>query len=357
MNTTFDIPFSGRAHSYTESEVEVVVDVMRHAKSLTQGTHLREFEYKFIEYTGAVHAFAVSNATSALEIAAQLCRLKEGDEVIVPAHTFTSSAYPFLKTGATIIWADIDLETRVVTPSTLEPHISSRTRVVVVPHLYGYGADVPGIKELTDRYGLLIVEDAAQAFGVDIEEKSVGTFGDFGVFSFHAHKNISTLGEGGMLVVKDEQYAKLVPMLRHNGHCQFDGTRQDYWIPAMGNVDMPTIQGTELWPNNYCIGEASCALGVHLIDRIDDINLGKRQRAIKFIDGLKDCVELEFHRVDSRRHNYHLLVARIRNGWRDLFIRRMAANHSIQCVVQYYPLYNYPFYNLQKNILIFYFLL
>ena len=203
---------------------------------------------------------------------------------------------------------------------------------------------MPGIMELAQRHRLLVVEDTAQALGVDVENKMAGTYGDFAVFSFHSHKNISTLGEGGMLVVKDKDIAALIPELRHNGHGPFPYERDDYWIPAMGNVDFPQLNGQNLWPNNYCIGEVESALGNKLLDRIDEINCLKRERALIFIDSMRDFTEIEFHRVESGRHNYHLLAARMNNGKRDDFIRKMAKYKQIQCIVQYCPLNRYPLY-------------
>ena len=93
----FKIKFSGKSHNYTEEEIETVVQAMKDAEPYTQGRYQKEFEKKFCEYIGASHAFAVNNATSALEMAAQLCEFEPGDEVIIPSHTFTSSAYPFAK--------------------------------------------------------------------------------------------------------------------------------------------------------------------------------------------------------------------------------------------------------------------
>ena len=340
----FKIPFSGRAHTYTDEEVAVVVDAMQNAVPLTQGRYLQEFQEKFCGYIGSDYAFAVNNATSALELSAQLCCFQSGDEVIIPAHTFTASAYPFLKSGAIPVWADIDLESRVVTAESLERCITDKTKAIVVVHLYGYGAEMPEIMALAERHNLLVIEDAAQALGVDVGDSKVGTFGDFGVFSFHSHKNMTTLGEGGMLTVKESRFSEILPMLRHNGHCGFDFERQDYWVPAMGNVDLPELDGERLWPNNYCLGEVESALGTKLLDRVDKLNEEKRRRALAVIDALSDCPELEFHRVDTTRHNYHLLSARVMDGKRDQFMRRMAYDEGVQCVVQYYPLNRYPLY-------------
>lgn len=340
----FKIPFSGRAHAYTADEIETIVETARDAATLTQGRHRDEFEATFRNYTGAEHAFAVCNAASALELSAQFCCFKPGDEVIIPSHTFTASAYPFIKKGARLVWADIDPLQRVVTADTLRACITEKSRAIVVVHLYGYGADMPGIMQLAREHDLIVIEDAAQSLGVVIDGQQAGTFGDFGVFSFHSHKNVTTLGEGGMLTVKDPKIAELVPMLRHNAHCAFSGPREDYWLPAMSNLDLPMLDGNVLMPNNYCLGEVECALGAKLLGRIDRINAEKRTRALHFIDRLADCPQLQFHRVDTVRHNYHLLVAQMGGGLRDEFIRRMARDHGVQCVVQYYPLNRYPFY-------------
>jgi perosamine synthetase len=339
----FNIPFSGRAHAYTEDEVQTVIETMQTAVPLTQGHYQQVFQQKFNEYTESKHAFALNNATAALELSAQLCQFQTDDEVIIPAHTFTATAYPFLKKGAKIVWADIDLKTRVITAQTIEQCITQKTKAIVVVHLYGYCADMPTIMELAKKHDLLVVEDAAQALGTRVNNQMAGTFGDFGVFSFHSHKNITTLGEGGMLVLKDQKMAEIIPMLRHNGHCGFNFEREHYWIPAMGNVDLPGLNGKPIWPNNYCLGEVECALGVKLLDRIDQINVEKRERAMCFIDSMVDSPEFEFHREDSKRHNYHLLVARILNGKRDAFMCKMA-EAGVQCVVQYYPLNRYDLY-------------
>lgn len=344
----YRIPFSGRSHIFTKEEIKVVADTMQNAVTLTQGIHQQQFQEKFCEYIRAKHAFALSNAAAALELSAQLCQFKDGDEVIIPGHTYTASAYPFLKKGARIVWADIDLNTRVVSAETIEPCITSKTKAIVVVHLYGYGAEMSSIMKLAEKYNLVVVEDAAQALGVEIEGQMAGTFGDFGIFSFHSHKNMTTLGEGGMLSVRNERIAKIIPMLRHNGHCSFDYQRKNYWIPAMGNVDFPELNGEPLWPNNFSLGEVECALGVKLLDRINIMNKEKRKRAITFISSMANHPELEFHKVNSDRHNYHLLVARMTNGKRDQFMQNMA-EEGIQCVVQYYPLYRYDLYKKAKQ--------
>lgn len=340
------VNFSGRAIKYTEDEIAVVVEAMRNAEPLTQGKYLQAFQKAFGEYIGAEHCFAVMNGVSALELSAQLCNFKPGDEVVIPSHTFTASAYPYAKKGAKLVWADVDPVTHVVNAETIEKCITPKTKAIVVVHLYGYVADMPAIMEVAKRHNVLVIEDAAQSIGADIDGIKSGAWGDMAIFSFHSHKNLTTLGEGGMLVVKDPKLAALVPALRHNGHCAYDFERPDYWKPAMGNVDVPMLDGDMLMPNNYCLGEVECALGAKLLDRIDAINDRKRERALRFMDALADFPELEFHRVDSRRHNYHLLAARMTTGpeMRDRFMRAMSGEKGVKCVVQYIPLDRYDYY-------------
>ena len=341
----FKVPFLGRAHLYTEEELNLIKEVSQNAIPLTQGKYLKEFENKFAKYVGVKYAFGVNNATNSLEMIAQLCQFKEDDEIVVPAHTFTASVYPFIKKGAKVRWADIDFETRVVSLETIKKCINKNTKAVVVVHLYGMIIpDIEDIAKYCKENNIILIEDVAQALGTEINGKKAGSFGDFSVFSFHSHKNITTLGEGGMIACNDKQYADIIPMLRHNGHCAWEFEREYYWQPAMGNVDLPELNGEYLMPNNYCMGEVEAALGAKLLDRIDKINEEKRKRAIKFIDEVTKISNiLEFNRIDDKRHNYHLLVAYAKKN-RDKIMQKLAFEKRIQVIVQYYPLYRYDLY-------------
>ena len=345
MTTQFKIPFGGKGGGYSEEELDLVREVAARTSPLTQASSLNSLEKQFTGFLQAGgFAFGTSSCTSAIEIIAELLRAFPGEEVIIPTHTYTSSAYPFLKRGFRPVWADSDPRTRVTSPEFLEPLLSHKTKAIVIPHLYGYVADVPGICELAEKYGVPVIEDAAQSIGARLNGKRSGALADFGVFSFHSHKNLTTLGEGGILWVKDESIAKLIPLLRHNGHCPFDFEREDYWKPAMGNVDLPILNDIPLDPANYCLGEVQAALGSKLLERIDEVNQMKRTRALRFIDGHKEEDLLEFHCEQSERHNYHLLAARVTGSKRDAFMRRMSELHGVQCAVQYLPLHRYDYY-------------
>ena len=342
----FKVPFPARMRPHTEEEIDAVVAVMRDSEVQTQGKRMQQFQDDFKAYTGARHAFAVDNCTNALRLAAVLCGLRQGDEVIIPAYTFCATALPFGGTGARIVWADIDRATWEVDPNDIERKITRRTKAIVAVHLLGMPADMPSIMEIARKHSLQVVEDCAQAPGASIDGKKVGTFGDFGCFSFHGAKNMTTLGEGGMLSVASEDDAKLVPGLRHNGVRAFSGARERYWVPAMSDVDID-LEG--VWPNNFCIGEAQCALGSAALRNLDSTNNTLVAQAEKIKRAMADTPEISFARIPAGyRHIFHQFVmhfdaaavGRDRNELLDILTKE----HLIRAIVQYYPLYRYPLF-------------
>jgi perosamine synthetase len=340
------INWSGRGHNYTPEEIQTVVEVMGTADPLTQGRYLNLFEEKFKSFLGGRHSFAVSNCTNALELCAILSGIGPGDEVIIPAHTFCATAIPFARTGAVIKWADIDPATFVVNTQSIEALISARTKVIIVVHLYGLMAPMNEILELAEKNDILLVEDCAQSLGAEINSHKAGTFGDFACFSFHGAKNANTLGEGGMLSLKSEEHAELIPGLRHNGICPYENEREFYWKPAMSNV---AVDIQSVWPHNFCLGEVQCALGSKLMDRIDSMIEERQARFRKFKAAMKGHSELVFQNIpEDYKHAHHLLVARYKSGAgiasRDDFINRMWNEHQVKVIVQYYPLYRYPLF-------------
>lgn len=342
-----EVPWSGVGAVYTEEEIALVAEVMRNTRdTYSQGKYQKEFERKFCQYNGNEFAFAVSSCTAALELAALFTKIGAGDEIIIPAHTFCATAIPFARTGAKIVWSDINPETWVVTAETLEAKIASKTKGIVVVHLYGLAADMHSIMELARKHNILVVEDCAHALGAKSGEKKVGTWGDFGCFSFHSHKNISTLGEGGMLTVQNPELAKLVPGLREVGLHAYPEPREKYWVPAMSNVDFDI---DNVWPYNFCIGEVQCALGTSLLKRINSLLEKRYSRAVKFIEAVKDYPELVFQKIPEKQtSSWHLLPAqyngKITRKTNYDFIEMMYKEHNIKVVVQYYPLYRYPLF-------------
>jgi len=322
-------------------EEEVLLRVLREARTLSTGPESLAFEQEFATWADSGDAVAVCNGTAALELSAVLAGLGPGDEVIIPAHTFVSSAVPFARTGAAIRWADIDPDTRLICADTITPLLTPRTKAVVVVHLYGLTADMDPIMALAAPHNLTVVEDCAQAPGARYHERRVGTFGDFGCFSFHTHKNLPTLGEGGMLTVRSADHTRQAQRLRWMGNWPFEGERDRYWTPAMNDLVEP-IPG--VWPFNFCMAEPNAAVGRLLLKRAEAINAQRQRQAQRFMAALADFPELVFQTVpEGCEHVYHLMSARYdspRPGHtRDDLIERLHRKYRLKCIVQYWPLY------------------
>ena len=339
------INWSGRSHKYSNKDINYLVKIIKIADPLTQGKYLKKFEYVFSKYIKKENVFAVSSAAAALEIISLLLNLKKGDEVIIPAHTYCASAIPFARQGAKIVWADIDFSTRVVDINDIMKKISKKTKAIVIVHLYGYVCDFREIVEFCKKKRIKIIEDCAQSLGAEIRKKKAGTLGDFSCYSFHAQKNITTLGEGGMLYVKKNSLALKVPGLRHNGHCDFKFKKKNYWIPAMGNIDLDIKYK---WPYKFTLSEIQCGAGILMMKKLDKLNDLRIRRERKFIKSFSQFKELNFNEVFIfRRHVYHLLSAYYeptKKINRNDLIKNLYKNYSIKCAVQYYPLYKYPLF-------------
>ena len=338
------IHWSGKSHNYNNSEIKFLSKIIKDGDPLTGGKYLKLFEQKLSKYLNSQNIFAVSSAAAALEIISLLCGIKKNDEIIVPAHTYCASAIPFARNGGKLIWCDIDLHTRTISVNDILKKITKKTKVIVIVHLYGYAFDVKKLKSKLKNKNIIIVEDCAQAFGAEIKGKKVGTIGDFACFSFHAQKNITTLGEGGAVVVKNNKLAKKVPGLRHNGHCNFSIKNRKYWKPAMGNLDLDI---KNKWPYKFTLSEIQCATGYLLLKRVNKLNSIRILRAKYIINQLSKFHELKFlSEFKKKRHVYHLIPAQVlsKKFNRDDLISLLYEKFKIQCVVQYYPLYKYPLF-------------
>lgn len=342
----YRISIPARQRPYTEEEISAVVHVMRDCPTQTQGPMMLQFQQDFAAYTGANHAFAVANATHALSLAATLCGVGPGDEVIIPAYTFCASAIPFGKAGAKIVWGDINPDTWTIDPEDIRRKITPKAKAIVCVHLLGMPCDMPAIMAIAREHGLRVVEDCAQALDARINGQHVGSFGDFGCFSFHGAKTMTTLGEGGMLTVKSDADARLTPGIRHNGCCGFDFPRDRYWLPAMSNVDVD-IDG--FWPNNFCIGEAQCALGSVQLKTLAGYSDTIIAQNDKLRALLADVPEISFNKIPAGyRHVRHQYVQHFDGSAfgknRDDLMDLLTTKYGIRSIVQYYPLYRYPLF-------------
>src|SRR5690625_1578491 len=191
--------------THSAEELEAVAAVLASGKTnYWTGTVGREFEADYATYLGRKHAIALHNGTLALELALIAMGVGPGDEVITTARTFIASASAIIMRGATPILADVAQESGNLSVLTVEPLITHRTRAIIPVHLGGWPVDMPSLMELASHYNLSVIEDAAQAHGAMINNRPVGSFGNFAAFSFCQDKIITTGGEGGLLAMDDE---------------------------------------------------------------------------------------------------------------------------------------------------------
>jgi dTDP-4-amino-4,6-dideoxygalactose transaminase len=186
------------------------------SRILTQGHEVEAFEKEFATLVEERICVAVNSGTSALHIAFLALGVGIGDEVIVPSFTFAASANAIALTGATPVFVDIDINTYNIDAKLIQNCITSKTKAILVVHLYGLPAEMPTIMGIARSNNLFVVEDASQAHGASITGKPVGTFGDVAAFSFYPTKNM-TSGEGGMLVTNDKAIARLARLYRNQG--------------------------------------------------------------------------------------------------------------------------------------------
>ena len=204
------------APSIGSREIAYVTDAVQSGWVSSIGPYLERFEQAFAEYVGVTRAVAVSNGTVGLHLALYALGIGAGDEVIVPDLTFVATAHAVIQTGATPVFVDVEPDTWCMDPAAVREAITPRTRAVIPVHLYGHAADMSAINMLAEEYGLLVVEDAAEAHGAEISGQRVGGLGQVGVFSFYGNK-IMTTGEGGMLTTNDSILADRLRYLKDHG--------------------------------------------------------------------------------------------------------------------------------------------
>ena len=194
---------------FGEEEINAIRRVLESGEALTRGPDVELFEKEFAEYSGAKHAIAVSSCGAALRIATQVLHLGPKDEVICQANAFWCTIVPLLERNVPIRVADIDPTTLNIDPEKIEPLITPKTKAIYVMHHGGNPADLDSIREIANEYGLVVVEDAAHAVGAEYKGRKIGCDSDIACFSFSTVKNMTTLGEGGMFVTNNKEYADM----------------------------------------------------------------------------------------------------------------------------------------------------
>ena len=246
---------------------------------LTQGPKVAEFEKKFAAYHEANHALATTSCTTGLHLMLAALGIGPGDEVIVPAFTWVSTANVVLYCGATPIFADIDPHTFNINPKDIAHRITSRTKAIMVVHLFGLCADMDAIRAVVPSH-IPILEDCACAAGATYKGKFAGTLGLAGSFSFHPRKSITT-GEGGMVTTNDTAYAELCDQLRNHGASVSEEIRHKGPKPYL-------LPDFNLMGFNYRMTDLQGAVGVVQMDKLSSFIKERQQWANFYCEELAD---------------------------------------------------------------------
>jgi len=271
MTSPMNVPIART--SLTTQEIESVLEPLR-SGWLVQGPKVREFEQAWSAFTGAEHSIAVTSCTTALHLSLAALGFGPGDEAIVPAFTWISTANVVEHLGGRVVFADIDSTNFNIDQGCIEALITPRHKAILPGHLFGLAADMDAINAIAQRHGLWVVEDAACGFGATLSGRHVGTLGHTGCFSFHPRKAITT-GEGGMITTNDAQLAERLRCLRDHGAAISDLQRH------MGPRPYLLADHREAGYNQR-MTDMQAALGAAQMQRADAIVSERRELAARY---------------------------------------------------------------------------
>ncbi|MGD1891777.1 MAG: DegT/DnrJ/EryC1/StrS family aminotransferase [Cyclobacteriaceae bacterium] len=218
------IPFVNlqRQHQPFISELQDLVSELLATNMVMGGKSVRKFEAEFASYIGVNYALSCANATDALEVVLRAWEIKAGDEVIVPANGWMSAAEAVLLVGATPVFIDNKPNGYGLDEELIEDKVNDCTKAIIPIHLYGDPVDISKVSKISERFGLKVLEDCAQAHGASVEGKKVGSWGQAGIFSFYPTKNLGALGDGGMIVTSDKSLADKCIAIANHGQSKPD---------------------------------------------------------------------------------------------------------------------------------------
>lgn len=260
---------------------------------VVQGPYTQEFEKKFSEFVDVKESIAVSSCTSALHLSLAALNFKPGDEAIVPAFTWISTANVVEHLGGKVVFCDIDLSTFNIDISKIEKKITPRTKAILPVHLFGLSANMNPIIEIAKKHNLFVIEDAACGFGSKYSNKHVGTFGDTGCFSFHPRKAITT-GEGGMVTTNNSELARKIRSMRDHGAAMSDFQRH--------HGSRPYLLAEHPYAGyNYRMTDIQASIGLTQMDRAKKIVDERIKLAITY---LKSLDGLDFFQLPTNTNGY-----------------------------------------------------
>ncbi|MDE7013668.1 MAG: dTDP-4-amino-4,6-dideoxygalactose transaminase [Kineothrix sp.] len=320
-------PFTGKEMEYMRKAVE-------NEKICGDGEFTGKCSRWIEERTGTAKSLLTTSCTHALEMAALLADIKEGDEVIMPSYTFVSTADAFVLRGATAVFVDIRKETMNIDENLIEAAITDKTKAIAVVHYAGVGCEMDKIMDIARRYGLIVVEDAAQGIMASYKGKPLGTIGDFGCFSFHETKNYS-MGEGGALLIRDNKYVERAEIYREKGTDRskfFRGQVDKYRWVNFGSSYLPSDMNAA-----YLYAQLEMA------DEINDIRLARWNRYYENLKPLQDAGKIELPVIpEGCVHNGHMFYIKAKDLEERTELIRFLKENGILSVFHYVPLHTAP---------------
>lgn len=326
------IPFN--IPPYTGNELDCVREAIQEHKICGDGRFTKQCNHWLEQRFGSQKVLLTTSGTTALEMAALLCGVQPGDEVILPSYTFSSTATAFVQAGAQLVFVDIRPDTMNIDEEKIEAAITPRTKVIVAMHYAGVACEMDVIMEIAARYHLKVVEDAAQGVMSTYKGKALGTIGDFGCFSFHETKNYS-MGEGGALLIRDSEYNEKAEILREKGTNRskfFRGQVDKYTWVDYGSSYLPSeLNAAYLWAQ------------LQQADEINEDRIRSWNRYYKALKPLENAGKLELQKIpEGCVHNAHMFYVKLKNlEERTAFIAGMR-ERGVQCVFHYIPLHSAP---------------
>ena len=320
-------PFTGKELDYMKEAVE-------NHKICGDGSFTKKCDAWIEERFGTKKALLTTSGSTALDMAALLCGLKPGDEVILPSFTFSSTANSFVLAGAKLVFVDIRPDTMNIDENKIEAAITDKTRVICPVHYAGVACEMDKIMEIAKKYNLMVVEDAAQGVMSTYKGRALGTIGDFGCYSFHETKNYSA-GEGGAILINNADYIEKAEILREKGTNRaqfFRGQVAKYnWVDFGDSYLQSDLNAAYLWAQ------------LEMADEINDNRLetwSSYYEAFKPLEE-KGIIELPTIPTDCV-HNAHMFYIKTKDlDTRQEFIKFMKDN-EILCVFHYVPLHSAP---------------
>ncbi len=322
--------------SITEKEISYVDDAIRNGWGEKCYDYINRFENFFAGYQETKFALATSSCTGAIHLALMAMGVKADDEVIVPEISWIASVEPVLYIGAKPIFVDVLQDTWCIDPQKIREAITSKTKAIIVVHLYGNVCEMEEIMKIAEEHNLMVLEDAAEGLGSEINGLKAGSIGHAGVFSFHGTKTLTT-GEGGMLVTNDESIFEKSKVLNDHGRNPKDPENKMFWMRDYGY--------------KYKMSNIQAAIGMAQIERIEELVAKKRQIFKWYADLLNDIPGKMNAEHVGTKNSYWLptiVFDSSLNFDREKFFDFMKLN-NIDSRPFFYPLSDLPMFESQKE--------